>query len=74
MKEVDFAEADAGAVVFDNSNLEGSVFDNTFLEKANFSTAFNYALDPAANKIKKAKFSTPGLYGLLCKYDIEISR
>jgi hypothetical protein len=52
--------------------LEGAVFDNTVLEKADFSTAFNYALDPANNKIKKAKFTTSGLYGLLSKYDIEI--
>lgn len=73
LKEVDFTEADLSAVVFDNCNLEGTIFEHTVLEKADFSTAFNYSLDPASNNIKKAKFSIAGLHGLLSKYDIEIS-
>jgi len=33
----------------------------------------NYSIDPEKNKIKKARFSTAGIAGLLDKYDIEIS-
>jgi len=32
----------------------------------------NYSIDPELNKIKKARFSTQGIAGLLDKYDIEI--
>jgi fluoroquinolone resistance protein len=44
------------------------------LEKADLRTAYNYSIDPSINKIKKAKFSLPGVVGLLSKYDIEIER
>jgi hypothetical protein len=52
--------------------LAGATFDNTNLEKTNFTTAFNYSIDPDNNRIKKAKFSVPGVLGLLNKYDIVI--
>jgi hypothetical protein len=42
------------------------------LEKADFRTSYNYSINPEVNRIKKAKFSTAGIAGLLCKYDIEI--
>ena len=72
LQEVDFAEADLGAAIFDNCDIAGAIFDNTILEKADFRTSYNYAIDPELNKIKKAKFSIPGVLGLLHKYDIEI--
>jgi len=37
-----------------------------------FRTAFNYSFDPEINKIRKARFSYPGVCGLLQKYNIEI--
>ena len=42
------------------------------LEKADFSTAYNYVIDPELNTIRKAKFSIAGITGLLHKYDIDI--
>ncbi|GAB3419358.1 pentapeptide repeat-containing protein [Niabella aquatica] len=72
MHEVDFAECDLTHAFFDNCDLKGTLFDSTLLEKADFSTAYNYTIDPENNKIKKAKFSTDGLTGLLGKYDIVI--
>jgi len=45
----------------------------TFLKKRDFRSAYNYALDPEINRIKKAKFSREGLPGLLHKYNIDIS-
>ena len=74
LQEVDFVEADLGAAIFDNCDMAGAIFDNTILEKADFRTSYNYAIDPELNKIKKAKFSMPGVLGLLLKYDIEIDK
>ncbi len=72
LHEVDFAETDLTGVVFDKCDLKNTVFDQTILEKADFSTAYNYSINPENNKIKKAIFSVEGLPGLLEKYDIVI--
>jgi len=69
-----FTGADLTSAVFDNCDLSGAMFEQTIIEKADFSTAFNYTLDPENNRIKKAKFSQSGLAGLLTKYDILIER
>jgi hypothetical protein len=42
------------------------------LAAVDFSTAYNYTIDPEFNPMKKAKFSTQGIPGLLQKYDIKI--
>jgi hypothetical protein len=60
-------------VVFENCNLEQTIFNNTILEKTDFRTAYNFSIDPEMNKIRKTRFSSVGLSGLLDKYDIEIS-
>jgi uncharacterized protein YjbI with pentapeptide repeats len=72
LHEVDFTEADLTSSVFENCDLQRTIFSNTILEKADFRTAFNYSIDPEVNRIKKAKFSLPGVLGLLSKYAIEI--
>lgn len=72
LQEVDFTETDLSGSVFDNCDLTRAIFENTILEKADFRTSFNYSINPEKNKIKKAKFSIPGIVGLLDKYDIEI--
>jgi fluoroquinolone resistance protein len=72
LQEADFTEADLTGALFDSSDLGLAVFDNTVLEKADLRTAYNYAIDPDSNRIKKAKFSMSGIAGLLHKYDIEI--
>ena len=72
LKEVDFSEVDLSESIFQSCDLTGTVFENTILFKADFRTARNYTMDPEKNKIKKARFSTPGVIGLLNKYDISI--
>lgn len=72
LHEVDFTDCDIGQSVFDNCDLMNAKFENTNLEKTDFSSSFNYIIDPEINKIKKAKFSLPAVTGLLNKYDIEI--
>ena len=72
IKDADFTEADLSSAVFKDCDLMNASFINTVLEKTDFRTARNYVFDPEMNKIKKAKFSYPGVTGLLAKYDIEI--
>ena len=66
----DFMNTDMTDVVFDNCNLHKSVFADTIANKADFTTSYNFSIDPEKNKLKKAKFSQAGLKGLLDKYDI----
>lgn len=73
MQEVDFTGCDLSHASFDNCDLANAIFDNSILEKADFRTAYNYVIDPGKNKIKKARFSLPGVTGLLDHLDIEIS-
>ena len=70
--EADFFEADLKDSVFHNCDLQGCLFENTNLENADLRTSVNYSIDPDMNNIRKAKFSWPGIIGLLSKFDIEI--
>jgi uncharacterized protein YjbI with pentapeptide repeats len=72
LHQVDFSEADLTGVIFENCNLENTLFNKTILDKADFQTAYGFSIDPEINKIRKAKFSSIGIKGLLDKYDIEI--
>ena len=72
MKEVSFAGADLTKSVFDNVNLDHAIFNSTQLKEADFTTAYNYKIDPEFNPMKKAKFAMKGIPGLLDKYDIKI--
>jgi uncharacterized protein YjbI with pentapeptide repeats len=58
--------------IFDNCNLAGAKFENTILVKADLRSSYNYSVDPETNDIRKARFSLPGIVGLLDKYEIEI--
>ena len=69
---MDFTEADLTSSLFDNCELAGARFERTILEKADLRTSRNYSIDPELNKIKKARFSYPGVLGLLSKYEIDI--
>lgn len=72
MKEADLSRCDLSGAEFDRCDLEGTVFDRTNLTKADLTTAYHYHIDPEANKLTKARFSSAGVAGLLAKYDIII--
>lgn len=72
LHEVDFTETDLSSAIFNNCDMSKARFENTILEKADLSASYNYSIDPALNRIKKARFSMPAVIGLLDKYDIEI--
>jgi fluoroquinolone resistance protein len=72
LKKVDFTSCDLTQAIFDGCDLAEAVFEHTVLEKADLRTAFNYALDPEVNQLKKARFALAGVGGLLGKYRIII--
>lgn len=72
MKEVSFIGTNLTNSVFENCNLDNAIFNDTQLAGVDFRTAHNYKIDPEFNPMKKAKFSTQGIVGLLDKYDIKI--
>jgi uncharacterized protein YjbI with pentapeptide repeats len=67
---VDFMGTDLSEVVFENCDLYRSEFDKAIANKANFKTSYNYNINPAKTKIKKAIFALEGLKGLLASHDI----
>lgn len=72
LKGVNFEQCDLTSAVFDHCNLEDAVFHETILASADLTTAYHFRIDPEFNPMKKAKFSTSGIPGLLDKYDIKI--
>ena len=72
LKEADFPGCDLSGSVFDNCDFAGARFENTICEKVDFSTSYNYSIDPVTNRVRRAKFSLRGLPGLLDNYDIQI--
>jgi fluoroquinolone resistance protein len=72
LHEVDFTSADLSNLHLDNWDLLNATFMGTNLEAADLRLAINYSIDPELNKIKKAKFSSTGIAGLLHRYDIVI--
>jgi len=72
MKEVSFIGTNLTNSTFENCNLDNAIFNDTQLAGVDFRTAYNYKIDPEFNPMRKAKFSTQGIVGLLDKYDIKI--
>ncbi len=72
LKETSFANTNLAASNFDHCNLENTIFSNTNLNLTDLSTSHNIKIDPEFNNLKKAKFSTNNISGLLYKYDIKI--
>lgn len=70
--ETNFTECDLSRAVFKDCDLSQAIFSGTNLERADFRSARNFALDPANNRVKKAKFSSMELAGLLYQYDLDI--
>lgn len=72
IKEAAFSECDLSFALFHNCDLLTTVFERNNLECCDFRSAQNYNLNPSDNRIKKAKFSYPGVIGLLSHLNIII--
>lgn len=71
-READFRDADLSDADFSGTDLTGSLFSATNLVRADFSTARNYRIPPAENRLAGAKFSLPEAIALLHCMDIEL--
>lgn len=72
LSSVDFTKANIMNGRFADCDLSKAVFYYTNLSGCDFSTSYNYAVDPEENKVTKAVFDIPGVLGLLAKYDVII--
>jgi len=72
LKEVNFSGTNLPGSVFNDIDLNGAIFNQTDLSSANFTTAYNYIIDPELNNVKRATFSADSILGLLAKYDVRI--
>ena len=72
LENVDFSNTNLSQAIFENCNLKQAIFNQTNLEKANFTSAFNFIINPNENKIKEVKFSKENCIGLLQYFKIII--
>ena len=72
VKSAIFEECNLSNATFDGCNLANTSLIRNNLQQADFRTAAEYSLDLEMNKAKGARFSYPGVLGLLSKYDIDI--
>lgn len=72
MHNVDFTDTILNKAVLNNCDLKGAQFSHSSLIEADFRTAYNFAIDPENNRMKKARFGLQNLSGLLYKYELDI--
>ena len=72
LQETDFTESELKESILSGCDLSGAIFAQTNLEGVDFRSSLNYSIDPQLNRIKKARFSVDGVFGLLDKHDIII--
>lgn len=72
LKDVSFTQTNLCGSLFDDCDLLGAIFNKSDMAAANFSTSYNFIIDPELNNIKKAVFSVAGVMGLLSKYQIKV--
>lgn len=65
LNEVYFDDADLSNSIFEHCNLERASFIGCNLEKTDFSTSYNFNIDPNSCKLKNAIFSEHNLRGLV---------
>ena len=72
MHQVDFTETEAKSCEFKDCDLHLSTFDKTNLEYSEFTSAYNFNINPSLNQIKQASFSKENISGLLNSFNIKI--
>ena len=72
MKGVNLTQTDLSSSKITNCDFSEAVFEQTNIESVDFTTSINFLIDPAMNRVKKAKFSRHDLSGLLYRYQLII--
>lgn len=68
----DFMKADLREVIFERCDLYRAEFDQANAAKADFSSSFNFSIDPERCNLTGARFSRKNLAGLLHKHQITV--
>lgn len=66
----DFTQSDLSKCRFDHCDFLNAAFANSNLAGLDFTTCSRFTIDPTINNIKKAKFMSSDLAGLLTKFGI----
>lgn len=69
---VNFSQSDLSKITMANCDLLDAIFDYTNLSGIDFTTNINFIIDPQLNQVKKTKFSSASLAGLLARFEIII--
>ncbi len=72
LTEADLTTCNLKKAQFIDCNLDRAIISHCNLEEADFSTAFNFIINPNDNRMKKAKFSLQNLPGLVAVFDVKI--
>jgi len=72
MNQCDFSRADLSESQFDVCDLGDATFLQSNLESADFSTSFNFIIDPTQNRVRKMKIAAANLPGLVNCFGLEI--
>lgn len=70
--EVDFTQANLTNASFQECSLNEAVFHHTQLTGADFTTATGFSINPENNPLRGARFSLPGLLGLVDTYGVVV--
>lgn len=72
MRFVDLEACDLQGVNFQDCDLTDALFVNTNLKKSNFTTAFNFQIDPSRNIVDGMVLHESQLAGLLAEFKLSI--
>lgn len=72
LEDADFADADLSEAVFQDCTLAGAVFQNTRLVGTDFTTATGFLIDPVRNALVGARFTLPGLLGVVAGFGLVV--
>jgi fluoroquinolone resistance protein len=67
-----FTQTDLSKSKMANCDLLNAIFASTNISGVDFSTNYNFNIDPTQNLVKKAKFAADNLAGLLGRFDLII--
>lgn len=70
MNSTDFTQSDLSKSRFEHCDFLNTAFANSNLSGVDFTTCSRFTIDPTINNIKKAKFMSSDLAGLLTKFGI----
>ena len=72
LREATFGGTDLVGATFDDCDLAGTDFLRANIERCDFTTAYNFSIDPRLVRVRGARFSQHRLAGLVQSFGIEI--